>query len=164
MNLLLLLLSLKNEDDPQRNNMTRKNKSKPEITQDIQQVNKANHLREVMKNKVFPIMLELNSTIGATKIFLQTAAVTAEAESSKRASGMKMSEMNDTLNKIFSSKDKKTEEQYIYYRKLFDVMKDESIQDFVSLIEMTPRYIEKFFTQEVDKKSIIELDISKILG
>lgn len=142
----------------------RKNKSKKEITQDINQINKANHLREKMKKDIYPIMLELNDSIGFTKIFLQTAAVTVESESSKRIGEMKVNELIPRLNEVFTSKDEKTESQYFYYRKLFDTMKDETVQDFVSLIEMAPRYIEKFFTQEVDKKPIIELPIDKILG
>lgn len=142
----------------------RKNKTKKEISQDIQQINKANHLRDIITNKVHPILLELNNTIGFTKIFLQTAAVSVETESSKRASQIKVSELTPRLNEIFTSKDKETENQYFYYRKLFEAMKDETVQDFVSLIEMTPRYIEKFFTQEVDKKPIIELPLEKILG
>jgi hypothetical protein len=68
------------------------------------------------------------------------------------------------LTEIFTSKDKKQVEEYAKYLKLFELLKDETIGDFATMIQTLPRAIEQYFTHEQDKHSVVEVDIEKILG
>lgn len=146
-------------DDQQNANM-KKNKKKPEIVQDIRKIQATNRMRQIIRHDVYPLLLELNGTIGYSKIFLQTCATAIESLFEEKRRTVKVSEFIPRLNELFSTnyddKDK--------YRRLFEILKDESVVDFNTMIQTMPRVIESYFTQEIDKKKIMELDIDKILG
>lgn len=144
--------------------MPRKNKAKPEIVQDIAKINNANRMREVVRHDIYPFLLELNNTIGHTKIFLQTAASAVESSFNERQKTVKIKDLQKRLNEVFSSKDEKTELDYSKFRKLFEVLKEETLYDFNTMVYSLPRTIESYFTQETDKNPIMELNIELILG
>lgn len=142
----------------------RTNKKKPEIAQDMQKIANANRMREVVRHKIYPLLLELNGTIGHTKIFLQAAASSVESAFTEKQKTLKVKDLQSRLNEIFTSKDKPTEAEYAKYRRLFELLKEETLYDFNTMVYSMPRTIEAFFTQQADKEQIMELNIEKILG
>ena len=144
--------------------MARKQKSKPEIVQDLAKVTNANRMREVVRDVVYPFLLELNNTIGHSKIFMQAAATAVENTFSEKQKTVKIRELLPRLNEVFTSKDTKTEEEYAKYRRFFSLMADETLYDFNTMIYSMPRTIESYFTQKVDKNPIMDLKIEDILG
>ncbi len=142
----------------------RTTKTKPEIKQDIQKIQAASRMRDTIRSKVHPFLLELNDTIGFTKVFLQTSATTVENVFNRKQTIMKISDILPELKEIFTTKDEKLVGEYNKYLQLFEILKDESIYDFNVMIQSMPRVIEQFYTQEIDKNPIMEMDIEKILG
>ncbi len=142
----------------------RKNKSKPEIKQDLDKIVNATRMREVVRNTIYPFLLELNNTIGHTKIFLQAAASAVESAFAEKQRTLTVKDLQPRLNDIFTSKDKATEAEYEKYRRLFKLLENETLYDFNTIIYSMPRTIESFFTQQADKQPIMELNIDKILG
>ncbi len=142
----------------------RTQKSKPEIVQDTQRIQNANRMREVVRGKIYPLLLELNGTIGHSKVFLQTAATSVESAFSAKQKTFKIKDLQPDLNTVFTSKDEKIEEEYKKYRRLFEILEDETLYDFNTMIYSMPRTIESYFTQKIDKQPIMELSIEDILG
>lgn len=136
------------------------NKTKPQITQDIKAIQEADRLRKMVREQVYPFLVSLNDTIGFTKIFLQVCSVSADTAFNNLSKDMKVSELIPKLSEVF--KDKTPENQK--YMDFFEMFKDESLSTFTSLTETMPRMIEKYFTQDVDKRPIIDLPIEKVLG
>jgi len=50
------------------------------------------------------------------------------------------------------------------YIQFFELLKNESISDFTSLIEEIPRVVENYFTRQNDKRSVKDIPIEEILG
>ncbi len=138
----------------------RKNKSKKEIVIDIKAVQETDRLRTLMREQVYPFLLELNDSIGFSKVFLQVCAVTVESAFNNTSKEVKVSDLMPKLKELYKND---TEENKKYLR-FFELFKDETVSTFVSLIEATPRHIERYFTQEIDKKPILDMPIDKILG
>lgn len=132
--------------------------------QDIQKIASANRMREVVRHTIYPFLLELNDNIGYTKIFLQTAASTVESVYTERQSTLRVSDLLPRLNEIFTSKDEAQKLEYEKYRHLFDLLKDETLRDFNTMIQSLPRAIETYFTQQIDKNSVMDVKIDEILG
>lgn len=138
----------------------RRNKTKNEIVNDIKTVQETDRLRLLTKEKVYPFLLQLNDSIGFSKIFLQVSAVTVESAFSNISQEMKVSELLPKLKAVF----KEETEENKKYMQFFELMQDETISTFGSLMTAMPRQIEAYFTQQVDKSPVMELDITKILG
>lgn len=136
--------------------MKRKNKTKQEIVQDLKLIEETKRKRKIVKDVVYPFLLELNNTIGYTKIFLQTIATALETAFHKKQKEMKVSEFIPQIKEVFGKEEK--------YVRLLEVLKDETVYDFLTLIQVMPRVIEGYYTKEVDKNPIMELPIDKILG
>jgi len=144
----------------------RKNKSKKEVIAEINQARalteqekNTKHLREVIHDKLFPFLLEMNDSISYTKIFMQTAAVTLDSSYEARSRTIKVGDFIDELkNGAFSEKDNGK------FIKVLELFKDETLSNFSSMMAQTPRFIDMYYTQEKGKESIKTVDIAKILG
>lgn len=142
----------------------RSNKSKPQIVNDIKAVQNAKRMRKLVKEVIYPFLLELNDTIGYTKVFLQTSSTALENTYSEGQRTTKVSDLLPKLDKIFDTSDKKQSEEFSKYRRLFELMKDETVFDFITMVQSMPRVIEQYFTHENDKRAFLDLNIDKILG
>lgn len=140
-----------------------KNKTKKEVYSDMEKIQAANRMRETIRGRIYPFLLELNDTIGYTKIFLQTAAVALDSAYSERQGKTKVSELLPRLTEIFDLTGEHKAENEKYLR-LFDILKDETLSDFASMVETLPRAVETYFTQQMDKHPILEVKIDDILG
>ncbi len=142
----------------------RLNKSKKEVVHDIKAVQNAERMRKVIREKVFPFMLELNDTIGYTKIFMQTATTAVENNFNELQRTTKVETLLPRLREVFTQLDKKAQPEMDKYITFLELMKDETVFDFITMIQHLPRVIEGYFTHETSKKPILELPIDKILG
>jgi len=140
----------------------RKNKTKSEIVADLKTIQNTDRMRKIVQDVVYPFLLELNDTIGFTKIFLQSAATAVDSTFSEMQRTVKIEDLLPKLKEVFSNKDKQLEmDKYI---KLFELLKDESVFNFSSMIQYMPRVIEQYFTKEADKHPVLDIPINKILG
>lgn len=138
----------------------RVNKAKPQIVQDIKAVQEADRLRKMVREQVYPFLITLNDSIGFVKIFLQVCAVSADTTFNNLSKEMKIADILPKLKELYkedTSENKK-------YLEFFEMFKDETLSTFTSLTETMPRMIEKYFTQDVDKRPIIDLPINEVLG
>lgn len=145
-------------------NNKRINKTKPQVVNDIKAVQNADRMRKLVRERVYPFLLELNDTVGYSKVFLQTSATALENVFSEGQRTTKVSDLMPKLEKIFDTTDKKQSAEFGKYRRLFEIMKDETVFDFTTMIQSMPRVIEQYFTHETDKRAVLDIDINKILG
>jgi hypothetical protein len=145
----------------------RVNKTKREIVSDMQLVTDANRRRALIKDILFPYLVELNESIGYSKIFLQAVSGLLEGvfEETRKTTtvGMMDDKVKAKLASIFTLSDPASKKEYDRYIALVDKLKDISIQDFSYAAEL-PRYIDGFTTKNHDKQPITNVDISGILG
>jgi len=138
--------------------MARKNKSKKEVVVDIKTAQNVERMRKVVREVLYPFMLELNDTIGFTKIFLQTAATGLDNVFNETQRTVKVGDLMPRLKEVFTGNDM---DKYI---RLFELLKDETVFDFTTVISSMPRVIEQYFTKEMDKNPVLDIPIDKVLG
>ena len=102
----------------------------------------------------------MGEEVGYTKIFLQTFALALDKVFNEREKTTKVSEFIPRLKEIFVS-DKQSEQDL--YIQLYELLKEESVSDTVSLCEMLPRIFEQYFTKTSEKKSVKDIPIEELL-
>ena len=147
----------------------RANKSKKQLVEDlkqkkqtVEQVANVRRLQNIIREKIFPILVQYNQDIKSSRLFLQNASIAMDTAFNETSKKLTVESIIPRLKEIFSNPDKTDEMNF--YMKLFEAGKDETLSDFLTLLESLPREIEKFFLLEVDKRSIIDVDINKMLG
>lgn len=140
--------------------MPRQNKTKPEIVKDIKEVQEASRKRELVRSVIFPFLVNLKETVGYTKVFLQTFALALDRVFEEKGKSIKVSEFIPRLKEIYTG-DKQSENEL--YIQLYELLKDESVSDAVSIAEMMPRIFEQYFTKTSEKKSITDIPIEELL-
>jgi hypothetical protein len=147
--------------------MPRKNKSKKEIVSDIQLVTDANRRRSLVKDVLFPYLVEVNETIGYSKVFLQAFSGLVNGVFEETRKKTTISQLNprltEKLQEIFKLSDPEQKKEYDRYLKLTEIMQDISVQDLTYATEL-PRYIDGFLLQGKNKESISTVPIEEILG
>lgn len=143
------------------------NKTKKDIVSNIQLVHDAERRRALIKDVVFPYLVEMNDTIGYTKVFLQAfnGLVNGVFDETRKTTTIGQIHQNivNKLDTIFNVKDAEQKKEYERYVELVTRLKDISIQDLTYATEL-PRYIDGYNTQKVDKNSISTISIEEILG
>jgi hypothetical protein len=147
--------------------MARKNKTKKEVVSDIQLVQDSDRRRSLIKDILFPYLVEMNDTIGYTKVFIQafSGLVTGAYDelAKKTTIGSMTPRLTEKLGEIFKVKEPEQKKEYDRYLKLVELLKDISVQDLAYATEL-PRYIDGFMLQGKNKESISKVDINAILG
>lgn len=147
--------------------MKRKNKSKKEIVSDIQLVQSAERRRALVKDVIFPYLLEMNDNVGYSKVFIQafSAIVDGEFNAIRKTTtiGQLDKNISEKLKSMFDLKDPKQKEEYERYSEFLVRLKDISVEDFVYGAELS-RYIDGYIFQTHSKDSISTIPIDKILG
>lgn len=147
--------------------MKKKIKNKKEIVSDIQLVQDATRRRALIKDILFPYLVELNDTVGYSKIFLQAFSGLVEGVMEEQRKITTISHITPGLEKklhsIFNQKDPEQKKEFERYTKLIEILKDISVQDMSYATEL-PRYIDGFLMKDQNKKSITEIPIETILG
>lgn len=147
--------------------MNRKNKTKKEVVSDIQFVQDADRRRALIRDIIFPYLIEINETVGYSKIFLSAFSSIVNSAFDKVAKtttiGSLESTLSDKLGDIFKGKDEDTAKEKKRYSDLINKLKDVSIQDLTYATEL-PRFIDGFILKGKDKESIKDIPIDVILG
>lgn len=147
--------------------MPRINKSKKDIVSDIQLVQDADRRRSLIKDVLFPYLVEINDNIAYSKVFLQafSGLVNGVFDEQRKTTtvGQITPRLIERLNEIFKVKDEDQKKEYDRYYKLVELLKDISIQDLTYATEL-PRYIDGYIIKNTDKNSISTVPIDEILG
>ena len=102
----------------------------------------------------------MKENVGYTKIFLQTFSLALDRVFEEKGNSTKVSEFIPRLKEVFTG-DKQSEKDL--YIQLYELLKDESISNAVSLAEMMPRIFEQYFTKTSEKKSVKDIPIEELL-
>jgi len=142
-------------------------KTKPQLIDEAKRREDAERRRKVIKDIVFPCLLEMKQPVGWVKVFLQAFQALVSGTFDERAKITTINDiyprMHEKLSELFTvSKDDQREEMNRYI-KLMDALKEVSVQDFSYASEL-PRYIDGYFTSLNDKESLEKIDILKIMG
>lgn len=141
----------------------RKNKSKKEVVSDIQLVQDADRRRALIRDVIFPYLVEVGEDIQYSKIFLQSVAGIVESVYEESRKQITIGDIKDKINsKIdgFFSKNSSEKERYLL---LIKKIEEISVQDFAYAAELA-RYIDGYVIKTKGKESINTIPINEILG
>jgi hypothetical protein len=145
----------------------RKNKTKKEIVSDIQLVQDADRRRSLIKDLVFPYLVETKETIEYSKIFLQSIGglvnTAFDEERKKTTIGSITPRLIERIGEIFNVREEKQKIEYDRYLHLIEKLKDISIQDFTYAVELS-RYIDGYLLKSRGKDSIDTIPLDAIMG
>ncbi len=147
--------------------LKRTNKTRTGIVSEIQLVQSAERRRALIKDVIFPHLIEINESIGYSKVYLQALSglINGEFDETRKTTtvGQLKGRLVRKLDEIFKVKDPEQKREHGRYLSLIEKMEDISVQDFSYAAEL-PRYIDGFITKNKDKSPISEVDIIDILG
>ncbi len=145
----------------------RVNKNKQEIASDMMLARDAERRRLLISETIFPYLIDLNDSIGYTKIFLQAFSGLVEGVYENTRKSMTIGQLKDEINlkltNIFKLSDPFQKKEYDRYVNLLNKLDDVPVQDLAYAAEL-PRYIDGYNTKNKDKESISNIDIKTILG
>lgn len=145
----------------------RANKTKKEIVSGIQLVTDANRRRALIKDVIFPYLVEVGEDIGYSKVFLQSLSglINGEFDETRKTTtvGHLDAMLEKKLRSIFSMSDPAQKREYLRYKAIIGKMRDISVQDFTYASEL-PRYIDGYIAKSREKDGIGTVSIDKILG
>jgi hypothetical protein len=144
----------------------RKNKSKKEIVSDIQLVQDSDRRRALIKDVLFPYLLEMKESISYTKVFIQAFYGLVNGVFDERAKTTTVGDLEprilEKVEEVFK-KNGAMDDEKAKYTKLVSLLKDISVQDLAYAAEL-PRYIDGFIIQGEGKKLLETVDLNKIMG
>lgn len=142
-------------------------KSKQAILSNIQLNQTATKMRDVIKNQVYPFLVDSNETISYHKLFLQSLSGLVsgvfDAKTKTVTIGELLPEITAKLNTIFTVSKPEQKKEYDRYVAFLTLVKDVSVHD-LSFITDLPRYIDGYLLQDKGKEKIDVISIDKLLG
>ncbi len=145
----------------------RVNKTKEALVSEIQLTSDANRRRALIKDIIFPYLVEVNETIGYSKIFLQSFSGLMEGvfEQTRKTTtiGMIREKIVEKLKSIFTLSDADQKREYDRYVVLMDKLLEVSIQDLAYAAEL-PRYLDGYMTKDTNRQPINTVKIDELLG
>ncbi len=141
----------------------RKNKTKKEVVSDIQLVQDADRRRALIRDIIFPYLVEVGEDIQYSKIFLQAVSGLVEGVYEERRKkitiGALSSEIKEKLDTLFTKENKEKDR----YSNLIDRLGEVSLQDLAYATELS-RYIDGYIVNSRGKELISTIPINEILG
>lgn len=138
----------------------RVNKTKEQLIEEQRLIQEADRKRAIIKDKIYPLLKDLNETIKFIKIFVNTANTAVSLAVDKKKEEIKISDLRSKLDGMFNQKDKAFDK----YRELFDLLKDESVISFQQMLREFPDNIERFYFFKTEKLPFTDVNIDEILG
>jgi len=108
--------------------------------------------KDVLKNKIYPLILEKGDSIEETKMYMQAAAMGI-----KQAFNGKMLEMKVQDLKMVSLLDNKAD-KYTDYVKIFDLLAEETITSALMMLEHVPAEIDNLVRTDNTKRKLADLN------
>ena len=133
-------------------------KSKPEIIDTLLLKQEADRQREILTEKIFPYLIKADQELKFLKVALQVSCLAANQSFDR---GKKTTTIKDLKVADFVNKDN---EDYEFYIGLFNLLEDESVQSFNTLLSNLPTYIDGYFESINGKKKMTDLDLNAIIG
>ena len=118
----------------------------------------ANRKRDLITNKLWPILVDSKETIQYLKIVLQTCHLAADQafNNKKKEVLVKDLKLTESLNK--------DHESTAIYRAIFELLQDENLKSFATIIRDLPYFVEEFIKRQYDKKTFADLNVKDIIG
>jgi len=142
-------------------------KSKKAILSSIQLNQNANRMREVIKNEVYPFLVNQEETIAYNKLFLQSLSGLVNGIYDERTKTVTLNDLLpriiERLNEIFNIKDATQKKEHDRYLGFITLLKEISIHDLTYITDL-PRYIDGYLLQDRSKDKIDTISIDKLLG
>lgn len=140
------------------------NKSKQDLIQETKIKQDSDRKRSIVREKIFPLLLSLGGDIRYLKIFLFTASTAVDQVMDSKKSETKISEIKDEMIKLFKGGDDISNEKVNHYAEIFEMLQDETINSFQSMIRDLPDNIDRFFYKQMEKKAVDQINIDEVLG
>lgn len=147
--------------------MSRKNKTKPEIVSDMQLANDAIRRRALVKDIIFPYLVNLDESISYSKVFLQAYSGLIEGVYEENRKKTTVGHLHDRiiekLGNTFTTSDPEGKREYDRYVAMTEQLKDISVQDLSYATEL-PRFIDGYMMKDSGKAKIKTIPIDELLG
>jgi hypothetical protein len=145
----------------------RVNKNKKDIASDMMLARDAERRRSLIKDTIFPYLVEMNEHIAYSKVFLQSFAGLVEGVFDDTRKTITIGDIKEALmlklSTLFTLSNEDQKKEYDRYVALIERLNDTSIQDLAYASEL-PRYIDGYTSKSVGKNPISSVDINEILG
>ena len=119
-----------------------------------EQLQKRDRKRDIVKNKLYPLLLENTKNIEDAKMFIEAFAWIIRTQFDNRMHQMKLSELG-LINELNKEADPKERERHEKILALFD---QETIHDTLEMINKMPDAIDSFVRKDNSKRSLKELE------
>ncbi len=143
----------------------RENKSKEELLREAdrkkqmeEKVVEAKRQRSVFRDKIAPMLSEMDEEVRYVNVFMQTASAAVQSGTDEVLKDLKIKDL-DTM-KLFDPKAPGSAP----YKKLFDILAEESITSFNQMFDSAPRAIAEYLYSQGEKKKFNDLNIDEILS
>lgn len=142
-------------------------KSKKDIVSDIQLSQDATRRRALIKDVVFPYLMEMNDTIAYSKVFLQAYSGLIEGvyEENRKTTtvGQIKERIENKIGRVFTISNPEQKKEYDRYISFTEKLSDVSIQDLSYAMQL-PQYIDGFLMADKGKEPIKNIPLDKLLG
>lgn len=150
---------------PKKQAPKRKNKSRAELLQEADRKKQIEKLMEDTKNqkqlfreKILPVLHEMDDEIRYMTIFLHTLSVAAQGAAEEAKKEILIKDLD--LLKHFDPKAPETEN----YKKIFEIMGDETVGTFDRMFSTAPQMISEYLYKQSEKKRFNDIDYDQILS
>lgn len=126
-------------------------RSKEELERDINAQMEVQRKRVKAKDELYPLLLASSKSIEDAKLFCQAVSVAIKQGFNKQMTTTKVEDLG-----LIAMLDTTTE-QYLKYKEILEMFKDETLQDAISVIEGMGYAIEGFQKDESSKRSLADL-------
>lgn len=120
--------------------------------------------RSLIREQVFPLLLSMGGDIRYLKIFLYTAQTAINQAIDSRKEKLIVKDVIDEVAALFRSDDPETQKKLEDYNRLFNLLQNESITSFNSMIRDLPDNIDRYFFHQMEKKNVDQINIDEVLG
>lgn len=140
------------------------NKSKEQIAAEMIQHQDTERKRALVRDVLFPLLLELNTDVRYAKIFLYTASVAVEQVYNEGKTKTTIGDLTERLKELFKTTTEADADKSNEYFRLFSLLKDESVTSFTSIVKDLPDKIDGYYFSKGEKNKVSDINIDEILG
>lgn len=128
----------------------RVNKTKEQLLEEQKQREETLRLRSIVKEQIYPLLLEKSKSIDDAKIFSSTVSISIKQAFNNTMRKMLVEELK--LKGMLSESEEKER-----YEKMFDILNTETIFNALKMIDEMPNAIDGFIREEMCKRPLSEL-------
>lgn len=126
------------------------NKSREQLFEEAKQKEETTRLRKIVKEQIYPLLLEESKSIDDAKIFCSATAIAIKQAFNNRMKELKVEELK--LNTMLAESQEKER-----YEKMFNIIKEETILSALKMVDELPNAIDSFIREEMCKRPLTEL-------